>query len=148
MSRATFAGALLSWLKLAAGRGGFHLLRLAERCLPPAVLGLLLWPFTIVWDVAQIPRRKLFTSWRSFPEQMRPPAGKFFLRQGLGLCHAQPLYVWPDRLSTSRCLNRCQVEGRTTSLTQAIAESCWQPCTSGPLSCCLTGYVLMGLLPR
>jgi lauroyl/myristoyl acyltransferase len=51
------------------------------------------------------------TRWRSFPKSWQPKRWRFFLRQGLGLFHAQFLYLWPDRLCTARWLSRCRVEG-------------------------------------
>ncbi len=87
-------------------------MRWGERLLPAGVLSLLLWPPAAGWDLAQARRRKLLTSWRRFPKSWRPKPRRFFIRQSMGLCHAQPIYAWPDRLSSPRWLSRCSVEGR------------------------------------
>lgn len=99
-------------IKLAVAWVGFYFLRLCERLLRTSVLSLLLWPPAAAWDLVQLRQRKLITSWRRFPESWNPKPGRFFLRQSLGLYHAQLIYVWPDRLCTKRWLSRCRLEGR------------------------------------
>ena len=89
----------------------FHFLRLSERVLPLSVLSFLLWPLAAVWDLLHLRQRTPLTCWRRFPESWRPRRWRFVLRQSLGLYHAQLLYVWPDRLRTSRWLRRCRLEG-------------------------------------
>jgi lauroyl/myristoyl acyltransferase len=89
----------------------FYFLRLCERLLPTGGLSLLLWPPAVAWDLAHLRQRNPLTRWRSFPESWQPKRWRFFLRQSLGLFHAQFLYFWPDRLCTARWLSRCRVEG-------------------------------------
>lgn len=101
---------LVSRLRLAVAWVGFRFLRVCERLLPANVLSLLLWPPAAVFDLMQLRQRKLLSSWRRFPKSWQARPGHFFLRQSLGLCHAQPLYTWPDRLSTARWLSRCRLE--------------------------------------
>jgi len=103
---------LILWFKLAVAWFGFYFLRLGERLLPTSVLSLLLWPPAAVWDLVQLRQRKLLTHWRRFPESWHPKPGRFFLRQSLGLYHAQLIYIWPDRLRSARWLSRCRLEGR------------------------------------
>lgn len=91
----------------------FYFLRFAERLLPTNVLSLLLWPPAVAWDLAHLRQRNPLTRWRSFPESWQPKRWRFLLRQGLGLFHAQFLYLWPDRLCTARWLSRCRVEGES-----------------------------------
>ena len=90
----------------------FYLLRFGERVLPLRVLSLLLWPPAAAWDLMHLRRRKLLTCWRCFPKSWHPMPVFFFLRQSLGLYHAQLVYVWPDRLCTQRWRKRCRLEGR------------------------------------
>jgi lauroyl/myristoyl acyltransferase len=89
----------------------FHFLRLCERVLPTRVLSLLLWPPAAAWDLVHLPQRTPLACWRRFPRSWRPKAWRFFLRQSLGLYHAQLMYIWPDRLRTARWLSRCRLEG-------------------------------------
>ena len=112
MSVASATNRPLSWLKLVFARMTFWLVRLCERLLPPTLLSLLLWPPAAAWDLVHIHRRKLVSSWRSFPDIWHPKPAPFFLRQSLGLSHAQLVCIWPDRLCTPRWLSRCRLEGR------------------------------------
>ena len=98
-------------LKLAAAWLSFYLLRFCERLLPKTVLSLLLWPPAAIFDLVQLPKRKLITCWRRFPQSWRPKAWRFFLRQSLGLYHSQIIYAWPDRLCSASWLRRCSLEG-------------------------------------
>jgi lauroyl/myristoyl acyltransferase len=98
-------------LKLAAAWLSFHFLRLCERLLPKSVLSLLLWPPAAVFDLVQLPRRKLITCWRRFPQSWRPKAWRFFLRQSLGLYHSKLISAWPDRLCSASWLRQCRLEG-------------------------------------
>jgi lauroyl/myristoyl acyltransferase len=104
-------GGLAVSLMSAIAWAAFYFLRLCERFLPTRVLSLLLWPPAVAWDLAHLGQRSPLTRWRSFPESWRPKRWRFFLRQSLGLFHAQFLYLWPDRLCTARWLSRCRVEG-------------------------------------
>jgi hypothetical protein len=98
-----------SWLRGAAKRA-FYFRRWCERLVPPSVLSVLLWPAAAVWDLLQLRPRKLIDCWRRFPESWRPRRWRFFLRQSLGLYHAQ---LSPDHLCTSRGLSRCRLESGT-----------------------------------
>lgn len=98
-------------LKLAAGWFSFYFLRLCERLLPKSILSLLLWPPAAIFDLVQLPKRRLISCWRRFPRCWRPSAWRFFLRQSLGLYHSQLLYTWPDRLGSESWLSRCRLEG-------------------------------------
>ena len=102
---------LVSALQTAVGWVGFCLLRSSERLVPTTVLSILLRPPAAVFDLMRVRQRKLVPCWRRFPKSWRPKPGRFFLHQGLGLCHARLLYTWPDRLCTPRWLNRCRLEG-------------------------------------
>lgn len=93
-----------------AAKNVFYFRRWCERLLPASVLSVLLWPAAAVWDLLQLRSRKLITCWRRFPESWRPRRWRFFLRQSLGLYHAQLI---PDHLYTSPGLNRCRLEGGT-----------------------------------
>src|SRR5437667_2013220 len=112
MSVASAATRLVSWLKLAVAWVVFDFLRLWERLLPQKVLSLLLWPPAAAWDLIHFHRRKLLTCWRRFPKSWHPRPLFFFLRQSLGLYHAQLVYAWPDRLSSPRWQGRCRFEGQ------------------------------------
>ena len=90
---------------------GFYLLRFAERVLPLRVLSLLLWPPAAAWDLMHLRRRKLLKCWRRFPNSWHPQPLLFFLRQSLGLYHAQLVYAWPDRLCSQRWRKQCRLEG-------------------------------------
>ena len=81
--------------------------------LPTSVLNFLLRFPLAAWGLVQVRARKLLNCWHRFPESWRPKPGRFFLWQSLGLYHAQPLYIWPDRLCKTRWLNRCRLEGRS-----------------------------------
>ena len=111
MNIASEATKLVLRLKLAAGWAAFYFLRGCERVLPPGVLSALLWPPSALWDLVQIPQRKLMDSWRRFPESWHPKPARFFVRQSLGLYHPQLIYTWPDRLGNQRWLSRCRREG-------------------------------------
>ena len=100
---------LQSWLRGAA-RSAFYFRRWCERLLPASVLSVLLWPAAAFWDLLRVRPRKLISCWRRFPGSWRPRRWRFFLRQSLGLYHAQLI---PDHLCTSRGLNRCRLEGGT-----------------------------------
>ena len=113
MSVASAAKRPISWLKLAGASISFHCLRVCERLLPPSVLGLLLWPLAAAWDLVEFGRRELVTGWHCFPELWQRRPWHFFLRQSLGLYHAQFLYSWSDRLGTSRWLSRCRLDGES-----------------------------------
>jgi lauroyl/myristoyl acyltransferase len=97
--------------KLAGAWAGFYFLRLCERMLPTSVLSFLLRFPLAAWGLVQLRQRKLLNCWCRFPESWRPKPGRFLLWQSLGLYHAQPLYIWPDRLCKARWLNRCRLEG-------------------------------------
>ena len=112
MSVTSAAKRLVTSLASAFAWAGFYLLRFGERVLPLRVLSLLLWPPAAAWDLVQLRQRKLVTAWRCFPESWHPNPRRFFLRQSLGLYHAQLIYIWPDRLCTPRWLSRCRLEGR------------------------------------
>ena len=112
MSVASAATRLVLWLKLAVAWVAFDFLRLWERLLPQKVLSLLLWPPAAAWDLIHFHRRKLLTCWRRFPKSWHPRPLFFFLRQSLGLYHAQLVYAWPDRLSSPRWHGRCRFEGQ------------------------------------
>ncbi len=103
---------LIFSLTSAVAWAGFYLLRLGERLLPINVLSLLLWPPAAAWDLMQLRRRNLLAAWRRFPQSWQPKPAQFFLRQSLGLYHAQLVYIWPDRLCTRRWLSRCRLVGR------------------------------------
>src|SRR5437867_18326 len=111
MSVASAAKRLVVSLTPAFAWPAFYLLRFAERVLPLAVLSLLLWPPAAAWDLVHLRRRKLLTCWRRFPQSWHPRRVRFFLRQSLGLYHAQLVYAWPDRLCTARWRSRCRLEG-------------------------------------
>jgi lauroyl/myristoyl acyltransferase/acyl carrier protein len=98
-------------LKLSAAWLSFYLLRFCERLLPKSLLSLLLWPPAAIFDLVQLPKRKLISCWRRFPQSWRPKAWRFFLRQSLGLYHSQIIYAWPDRLCSASWLRRCSLEG-------------------------------------
>ncbi len=97
--------------KLAGAWAGFYFLRLCERMLPTSALSFLLRFPLAAWGLVRLRERKLLNYWRRFPESWRPKPGRFFLWQSLGPYHAQPLYIWPDRLCKRRWLNRCRLEG-------------------------------------
>ena len=121
MSVASAARRPILWLKLAGASISFHCLRICERLLPPSVLGLLLWPLAAAWDLVEFGRRELITGWHCFPELWQRKPWHFFLRQSLGLYHAQFLYSWPDRLGTTRWLSRCRLLGPLDASTGAVA---------------------------
>lgn len=102
---------MFSWLKSTALWCGFYLLRWCERWLPIRVLRIFLWPFAAAWGLAQLRPRQLLTSWRRFPESLRPNPWRFFSRQSLGLYQARTIYLWPDRLSATPWISRCRLEG-------------------------------------
>src|SRR5882724_2839310 len=83
--------------KLAGAWAGFYVLRLWEHILPTSVLSFLLRFPLAAWGLMQLRHRKLLNAWHGFPQSWRPKPGRFFLWQSLGLYHAQPLYIWPDR---------------------------------------------------
>jgi hypothetical protein len=112
MSVASAAKRVVVSLTPAFAWPAFYLLRFAERVLPLAVLSLLLWPPAAAWDLVHLRRRKLLSCWRRFPESWHPSSLLFFLRQSVGLYHAQLVYAWPDRLCTQRWRKRCRLEGR------------------------------------
>jgi lauroyl/myristoyl acyltransferase/acyl carrier protein len=111
MSVASPARSPVARLQLATAWFSFYFLRLCERLLPKNVLSLLLWPPAAIFDLLQLPKRKLLTRWRCFPQSWRPKAWRFFLRQSLGLYHSQVIYAWPDRLRSASWLRRCRLEG-------------------------------------
>ena len=111
MSVASVVTRVVLRLHLAAAWAGFCFLRGCERLFPPSVLSLLLWPPAVARDLVDLRPRRLLACWRCFPESWHPKPARFFCRQGLGISHPQPLSAWPDRLSTSRWLSRCRLEG-------------------------------------
>jgi hypothetical protein len=113
MSVASATIRLVSRLKMAAAWSAFCFARWCERRLPLSVLSLVLWPPAAIWDLAHLYQRNPATRWRSFPQSWQPKRWRFFLRQSLGLFHAQLVYLWPDRLCTTRWLSRCRLEGES-----------------------------------
>ena len=113
MSVASAATRLVSRLTVAAAWSAFCFARWCERRLPLSVLSLVLWPPAAVWDLAHLYQRNPATRWRSFPQSWQPKRWRFFLRQSLGLFHGQLVYLWPDRLCTTRWLSRCRLEGES-----------------------------------
>jgi len=108
---ASLAQKVVAPVKLAIGWASFCVVRLCERLFPPSVLSVLLWPLAALWDVARVGLRKPWSHWHRFPQSWRPSRWRFILKQSFGLYHPQLLYMWPDRLSNTRWLNRCRLEG-------------------------------------
>lgn len=113
MSVASAATKLVLRLELAVAWTSFCFVRMGERLLPTSVVSLLLWPPAAAWDLLHLRRRKPVAGWRRFPKSWQPKRWRFYLRQSLGLYHAQFLYLWPDRLRTSRWQSRCRFEGES-----------------------------------
>ena len=64
-------------------------------------------------DLLEVPKHKLFSSWRRIPKSWNPNPWRFFLRQIVGYYHEELIYVWSDRLCGSEWLSRCRLEGET-----------------------------------
>jgi hypothetical protein len=111
MSAASGGKRLFSRIQLATAWTAFYFLRGCERLVPPSILRFLCWPPIATWALLRLRPRKLWTCWRRFPESWHPRPVRFFLRQGFGIYHPQPLPAWPDRLCTPRWLSRCRLEG-------------------------------------
>src|SRR5712691_11125732 len=93
MSVASAATRLVSRLPLAVAWGAFCFARCCERLLPMSVLSLVLWPPAAAWDLVHLRQRNPATRWHSFPQSWQPKRWRFFLRQSLGLFHAQLVYL-------------------------------------------------------
>jgi|SRR5690242_5638839 len=105
-------GRLVIWFRSGIAWASFYFLRICERLLPTSLLSLLLRPPAALIDLIHAPERKLPYCWRRFPSSWHPSRPRYFLRQSLGLYHAQLVYAWPDRLATSRWRKRCRIEGK------------------------------------
>ena len=103
----------ISWLRLAVSWSGFCFLRFCEQVLPTALLNVLLWPIAAASDLLEVPKHKLFSSWRRIPKSLNPNLWRFFLRQIVGYYHEELIYVWSDRLCAYEWLSRCKLEGET-----------------------------------
>ena len=101
----------ITFFQLGIGWGSFYFVRFCERTLPLRVFSLLLWPLAAAWDLMQVRDRKPWAHWHRFPRSWRPKRWRYILRHSLGLYHSQMFYMWPDRLSNPRWLNRCRFEG-------------------------------------
>jgi lauroyl/myristoyl acyltransferase len=102
---------VIKWIKLGIGWGSFYFVRFCERVLPLKVFSLLLWPLAAAWDLLQVRERRPWAHWHRFPKSWRPQRWRYILRHSLGLYHSQLFYMWPDRLTSPRWLNRCRFEG-------------------------------------
>jgi lauroyl/myristoyl acyltransferase len=102
---------LIAASQLGIGWASFHFVRFCERTLPLRVFSVVLWPLAAAWDLVQIGERRPWAHWHSFPRSWRPPRRRYILRHSLGLYHSQIFYMWPDRLTRPRWLNRCRFEG-------------------------------------
>ena len=102
---------VITFFKLGIGWGSFYFVRFCERVLPLSLFSLLLWPLAAAWDLMQIRERKPWAHWHRFPRSWRPKRWRYILRHSLGLYHSQLFYMWPDRLTRPRWLNRCRFEG-------------------------------------
>jgi lauroyl/myristoyl acyltransferase len=102
---------LISFFQLGIGWGSFYFVRFCERTLPLRMFSFLLWPVAAAWDLLQVRERKPWVHWHRFPRSWRPKRWRYILRHSLGLYHSQLIYMWPDRLSSPRWLNRCLFEG-------------------------------------
>ena len=107
----TAAKSLIGFFQLGIGWGSFYFVRFCERTLPQRVFSLLLWPLAAAWDLLQVRERKPWVHWHHFPRSWRPKRWRYILRHSLGLYHSQLIYMWPDRLTSPRWLNRCLFEG-------------------------------------
>ena len=108
---AAAATKLVLKLKLAVAWAIFCFLRWCERLVPTSLLSLLPWPPVALYDLVHVRQRTPLTCWSRYPESWRPKRWRFVLRQSLVLYHSQLLYLWPDRLCTTRWLSRCRFEG-------------------------------------
>jgi lauroyl/myristoyl acyltransferase len=113
MRVAAAATKLVLKLKLAVAWAIFCFLRWCERLVPTSSLSLLLWPPAALYDLVHVRQRTPLNCWSRFPESWRAKRWRFVLRQSLVLYHSQLLYLWPDRLRTTRWLSRCRLEGES-----------------------------------
>ena len=102
---------LTTFVQRGVGWGSFYFVRFCERTLPQHLFSLLLWPLAATWDLIQVRERKPWSHWHRFPRSWRPERWRYVLRHSLGLYHSQLIYMWPDRLTGPRWLNRCRFEG-------------------------------------
>lgn len=105
------ANHLIKGIKLGIGWASFYFVRGCERVLPLRLFSLVLWPLAAAWDLVQVRERRPWAHWPRFPRSWRPNRWRYILRHTFGLYHAQAIYMWPDRLTTPRWLNRCRFEG-------------------------------------
>jgi lauroyl/myristoyl acyltransferase len=99
------------------GWGFFYLLRALERLLPVGCLCALLWPFVVVataWELLG-PRQFLWVFYR-LPASLRPRltasawAWRIWHRR-IHLNMGRLIWLWPDRLHTTRWQKRCRSTG-------------------------------------
>ncbi|MEO6871340.1 MAG: hypothetical protein ABI233_03865 [Chthoniobacterales bacterium] len=92
-------------------RKSVRFIRLLESLLPPPVFSLIVWPAAAVWAALEFGKdRKALTAWSRFPPQWRPRRFIYIFRQTIGFAHARLTYLWPDRLTQPRWLERCRLE--------------------------------------
>ena len=101
----------IRWIQLGIAWSSFCFVRLCERVLPLSLFSLFLWPLAAAWDLVQVRKRRPWAHWHRFPKSWRPKRWRYILRHSLGLYHSQLFYMWPDRLTNPRWLNRCRFAG-------------------------------------
>lgn len=95
-------------------RMGFFLIRIAERLLPLRLFSLVVWPVAAATGLAEIKKkRSAFASWRRLAKCVTAPSRlQLWFWHGAAANHARFVYLFPDRLSQSRWLERCRITGR------------------------------------
>lgn len=89
-------------------RKSVRAIRFLEGVLPTPVFSLVTWPAAAVWAVLEFRTdRQALAAWSRFPPQWRPRRLIYLFRQTIGFAHARLIYLWPDRLTQPRWLNRC-----------------------------------------
>ncbi|MGI8890815.1 MAG: hypothetical protein ACR2G0_08550 [Chthoniobacterales bacterium] len=92
-------------------RKSVRAIRFLESQLPPSVFGLIAWPAATIWALLEFKTdRRALTAWSRIPSQWRPRRLIYLFRQTIGFAHARLVYLWPDRLTQPRWLNRCRLE--------------------------------------
>lgn len=92
-------------------RKSVRLIRFLERVMPISVFSLITWPAAALWAVLEFKTgRRALGSWSRFPPQWRPRRIVYIFSQTIGFAHARLIYLWPDRLTRPRWLDRCRLE--------------------------------------
>ena len=92
-------------------RKSVRAIRMLESLLPAPVFSLVVWPAAAIWAIMEFKTdRMALAAWSRFPPQWRPNRLIYLFRQTIGFAHARLIYLWPDRLTQPRWLDRCRLE--------------------------------------